>query len=83
MKTRSSGRSDEIDAGDAPRSVRQRRSRLKMPKRNAHANVALSENEALNDSQAQEFQVHSAVNGSNFSMMGENCGATLRVSHDG
>ncbi len=32
MKTRSGGRSDEIHPGDAPRSVRQRRSRLKMPR---------------------------------------------------
>ncbi len=35
MKTGSGGRSDGIDPGDAPRSVRQRLSRLKMPRRNA------------------------------------------------
>ncbi len=59
MKTRSGGRSDEIDPGDAPRSVRKRRSRLKMPRRNAHADAAPSENKALDDGQAQELQVHS------------------------
>ncbi len=61
-----------IDPGDAHRSVRQRRSHVKMPRRNAHADAAPSENEALNDGQTQELQVNSAVNGSNFSMMGEN-----------
>ncbi len=70
MKTRSGGRSDEIDPGDSHRSVRQRRSRLKMLRRNAHADAAPSENEALNDGQTQELQVNSAVNGSN--LMGEN-----------
>ncbi len=69
MKTRSGGRSGEIDPGDAHRSVRQRRSHLKMPRRNAHADAAPPENEALNDGQTQELQVNSAVNGS---MMGEN-----------
>ncbi len=31
-----------------------------MPRRNAHADAANSENEALDDGQAQELQVHSA-----------------------
>ncbi len=56
MKTRSGGRSDDIDPGYAPRSARQRCSRLEMPKRNAHADAAPSENEALNDGPAQEFK---------------------------
>ncbi len=59
MKTRSGGRCDEIDPGDAPWSVRQRRSHLKMPRRNAHADAAPSENEALDDGPAQELQIHS------------------------
>ncbi len=32
---------------------------LKMPRRNAHADAAPSENKALDDGQAQELQVHS------------------------
>ncbi len=55
MRARSGGRSDKIDPGDAPRSVWQRRSLLKMPRRNAHADAAPSENEALDDGQAQEL----------------------------
>ncbi len=46
--------------------------RLKMPRRNAHGDAAPSENEALNDGQTQELQVNSVVNGSSFSMIGEN-----------
>ncbi len=39
MKTRSGGRSDEIDPGYSPRSVRQRRSRLKMPRFGVGASI--------------------------------------------